>query len=82
MRRCMAILRSKDIRKMSEKELADKELDLKKELMKLKAQVASGTPPESPGRVRAIRRTLARINTLKQPFSRRNAGERRKGGRE
>ncbi len=61
----MAILKSKEIRKMSEKDLIDKEKDLKKELMKLKSQIASGTPPENPGRVKAIRKTLARIETIK-----------------
>ena len=37
---------------------------LRKELMKLKAQVATRTRPENPGRVKEIRRTIARIHTI------------------
>ena len=62
----MAILKIKDARKMSEKELESKALDFKKDMMKLRAQVASGSPPENPGRLRAIRRALAKINTLQR----------------
>lgn len=61
----MAILRPNEIRKMGDKELESKVAELKKELMKLRAQVASGTPPENPGRVRVIRKTLARVNAIK-----------------
>ena len=32
--------------------------------MKLRAQVSRGTPPENPGRIRAIKRTIARILTM------------------
>lgn len=60
----MAILRSKDIMKLTQKEREEKVKELKKELMKLKSQVAMGNLPESPGKVRAIKRTLARIYTL------------------
>lgn len=62
----MAIIRSKDVRKMNEKEFEEKELELKKELMKLRSQVASGTPPENPGRIKALKRTLARLATIKK----------------
>ncbi len=45
----------------------DKRLsDLKKELMKLQAQVATRTLPEKPGRIRQIKRTIAMILTLKK----------------
>ncbi len=60
----MAILRVKDIKKMGAKEIGEKKLELEKELMKLRSQVASGTPPENPGRVRAIRRTLATLTMI------------------
>ncbi len=61
----MAILRYKDIQKLSKKELSGKKLELKKELMRLRSQSASGTSPENPGRISEIRRTLARISTIK-----------------
>jgi len=60
----MAILRTKDIRNMTEKEQNDKLEDLRKELMKLRSQIAMGSLPESPGRVKELRRTVARILTV------------------
>ena len=39
--------------------------ELNKELMKFRSQVASGTIPRSPGRIRVIRKTIARIHTIK-----------------
>jgi len=35
------------------------------ELMKLKAQAARGTPPENPGKIRALKRAAAKILTYK-----------------
>ncbi|MBD3263084.1 50S ribosomal protein L29 [Candidatus Woesearchaeota archaeon] len=60
----MAILKPKDILKLSPKEKEKKLDELRKELMKLKSQISMGNLPESPGKVRAIRRTIARILTL------------------
>lgn len=60
----MVILRYKDIKKLSEKDKANKKKELNKELMRLKSQVASGSAPENPGRIRGIRRTLAKILTF------------------
>lgn len=37
--------------------------DVKKELIKLNAQVATGTPPENPGKITELKRTIARIKT-------------------
>jgi large subunit ribosomal protein L29 len=56
-------MKFKEILSMSDDELRQKEKDLKKELMKLRAQIAIGTNPESPGRIGQIRKTLARIQT-------------------
>ena len=44
--------------------MGNKIIELKKDLMKLNAQVATGTTPENPGRIRSIKKTLAKINTL------------------
>lgn len=46
--------------------LAKEEAKLKKELMSLKAQVAMGTTPKSPGQIRSIKKTLARIITVRK----------------
>ena len=61
----MAILHVKDIRKMKREELNAKLSDLKRELMKVNAQIAQGASPEKPGRIKEIKRTIARILTLK-----------------
>ena len=62
----MAILRPKEISKLSQKERNDKLTELKKELMKSRSQIASKTMPENPGRIREIRRTIARIKTFEK----------------
>ncbi len=60
----MAVLKAAEIRKMSAKDRADKMLELRKELIKLKTQRATGTAMQSPGKIKAIKRTIARFNTL------------------
>jgi len=61
----MAILRVKEIRKLEEKDL-DKRMDeLKLELSKERANINIGAPVTSPGRVKEIRKTVARILTIK-----------------
>ncbi len=61
----MAILRPKEIREMPEKELAGKLTELKKEMMKLKLQTATGASKDA-GRIKAIRRAIARAHTIKK----------------
>lgn len=57
----MAILRNKEIKSMNKEQLNQKMLELNKELIKYKSQVAMGTLPENPGRIRSIKKTIARI---------------------
>jgi len=60
----MAIIKMKKIIEMSEKELADTMNELKLELSKERGMSEIGTT-KSPGRIRAIRKSIARINTVK-----------------
>ena len=53
-----------DIKNMNKEEMKKKMAELKMELMKLKSQVSRGTPPENPGRIRSIKRTIARMLTF------------------
>lgn len=62
----MAILRPKEIRKMNDDEIDKKSEELKLELSKKKAQIIVGGAPENAGRIREIKRTLARILTIKK----------------
>ncbi len=57
-------MKSKEIRNMDKNTLNEKILELKKELVKINAQVAIGTALKNPGQVRKIRKTVARILTI------------------
>lgn len=48
---------------MSEQQLTEKVGELQKELMKLRAQIATHTTLENPGRVKSVRKMIARIYT-------------------
>ena len=61
----MAILRSEEVRDLSVEEMEEKIKELKNELLREKSMIASGGAPENPGRIREIRRTIARILTIK-----------------
>ena len=61
----MAILRKKEIRKMGEKEIEKQLKELNLELSKEKANIHIGATVTSPGRLKEIRRTIARIKTIK-----------------
>lgn len=51
---------------MDSKTLDEKFIELKKELIKINAQIAMGTVPENPGKIKEIRKTIARIKTLQK----------------
>ncbi|WP_423792864.1 50S ribosomal protein L29 [Methanocaldococcus indicus] len=60
----MAILRASEIRGMTEEEMKKKLVELKRELLKERAHKAAAGAPTNPGRMREIRRTIARILTI------------------
>jgi len=57
-------MKIKEIRGMDRESLKIKLSDVKKELVKINAQVAIGTTPKSPGQVKAIKKTIAKILTV------------------
>ena len=59
----MAIIRIKDIKKLSRKELSEKLNELHLELAKERASIAVGASVTSPGRLKEIRKTIARQKT-------------------
>jgi len=59
-------IKIKELRQNSEEELNKKKDELRKELLKLNAQVATGTTPKSPGQIKDIKKTVARIETVLQ----------------
>ena len=57
-------MKIKEIRATSIEDLDGKLIELKKELIKINAQVATGTTPKSPGQIKQIKKTIARILTI------------------
>ena len=60
----MAIIKKSELVHMREPQLIEKLTELKKEMVKVNAQIAIGTIPENPGRIKEIKKTIARLNTL------------------
>ena len=57
-------MKIKDIRAMDKGSLEGKLSELKKELIKINAQVAIGTTPKNPGQVKTMKKTIAKILTV------------------
>ena len=53
-----------DLQQLTSEELNAKLLEFQKELIKLNAQIATGTTPKSPGHVKKIKKNIARVYTL------------------
>lgn len=62
----MAVLKAREVRELGNEELDSRLAELKEDLAKQRGQVASGTRPENPGKMRAVRKTIARILTIRQ----------------
>ncbi|MDV2481549.1 50S ribosomal protein L29 [Methanoculleus sp. Wushi-C6] len=67
----MAIFRAKEVKQLSDTELMEQEQKLSLELIQERGKVSAGGATENPGRIREVRRTIARIQTEKN--ARRNA---------
>jgi large subunit ribosomal protein L29 len=61
----MAIIKKQELKQMKITEVKKKLLELKKELVKINIQIALGTLPENPGRVKEIKKTIARLTAIK-----------------
>ncbi len=62
----MAILRADEIRKMNPNERQEELDKLKLELIRERAIASAGGAPENPGRIKEIRKTVARIKTIQK----------------
>ncbi len=60
----MPILRVKEIRDMSSEDRTKKLGELRTELVRLKTMIRAGGTIEDPARVKALRRTIAKILTI------------------
>lgn len=73
----MAIIKKKELRKMSEKDMKKKMTELQLEFSKERASINIGATVTSPGRLKEIRKTIARMKTVKneeanKPFRRKS----------
>lgn len=66
----MAILKIKEIRAMSIEQMDEKLSELDADLSKMKSQKRSGGAPENTGKMRIMRKTIARIETIRNEKSR------------
>jgi large subunit ribosomal protein L29 len=55
---------TKEIRELSLEELKAREKESRKELLKLNAQVSTGTGTSSPGKLKQLKKNVARIKTI------------------
>ena len=62
-------MKAKEIRSTEKGILNEKLIELKKELLKMNAQIAIGTAIKNPGQARKIKKTIARIMTISQEKS-------------
>lgn len=69
----MPILRKRELKQMLPEEREKKLTELRTELVHLRTMVASGGTVENPGRIKELRRTIARLLTIE-------AEQKKKGG--
>ncbi len=60
----MSLIKKNEFRRMTESQLKEKLTELRKELMKVHTQKSSGAALENPGKVKLIKKTIARIIML------------------
>lgn len=60
----MPIMRKKEIKNMKPTEINEKLTELETELMRLRGKIHAGGAIENPGRIRNIKRTIARLKTF------------------
>lgn len=56
--------KAKALRGLGKEQMSEKLKELRKELLKMNSQIAVGTAPESPGKVKQVKKEIARILTV------------------
>ena len=64
----MPQLRTKDLKLMKEKDLTNRLNELQSELSKLRTSAARGTIAKDSGKIRTVKRNIARVNTVINNF--------------
>ncbi len=68
-------MKFKELKALPVADLQNKLLELKKELMKENAQVAIGTMPKNPRKLRVAKKTIARINMIMAQSSKKSESQ-------
>lgn len=74
------IVRPKDLRNMGEEEVQKKMNEIQAELIRQKGKKTAGGSPENPGRMRALRRAVARIITVQKEMEKKQVKPKEKSG--
>ena len=64
----MPQLRTKELKSMKRKDLTNRLNELQSELSKLRTAAARGTIAKDSGKIRAVKRNIARVNTVINNF--------------
>jgi len=67
----MAIMRADDIRELSYEQMGEKLQEMRQELFSERSKIASGGAPENPGRIKEIKRTIARLKAIRREAEKR-----------
>lgn len=59
----MSLIKKSELKQLSESQINQKVVDLKRELLKLNSQRATGTTLENPGKIKQVKKTVARLYT-------------------
>jgi large subunit ribosomal protein L29 len=59
-------MKHKDLANITKDNVELKINELRKELIKLKAQSNAGASMDNPGRIRSVKRSIAQLNTIKK----------------
>ena len=57
-------MKFKQMQTLTEQEREKQLIEAKKELLKLNGQVATGTAPKSPGQIKELKKTIAKLKVL------------------
>jgi len=71
----MAVLRPSEVRKMQQKDMDKKLIELKLELAKIRGNISMGASAQSPGRIKEVRKAIARIKTIESENTHKNQEE-------
>ncbi|MFH1209569.1 MAG: 50S ribosomal protein L29 [archaeon] len=63
------MIKKQELKQMNPERLDSTLVELKKDLMKLRSQLSTGSSVEKPSRIKQIKKNIARINTYKNQLN-------------